>query len=44
MAVRPHSQLNLCGLGLESTLSLVRVFTFYQNKGISLEFAIEING
>ena len=37
MAIRPHPQLNFCGLGLESTLSFVRVFTFYQNKGILLE-------
>ena len=28
MAIRPHPQLNFCGLGLESTLSFVRVFTF----------------
>ena len=37
MAIRPHPQLNFCGLGLESTLSFVRVFTFYQNKSILLE-------
>ena len=37
MAIRPHPQLNFCGLDLESTLSFVRVFTFYQNKSILLE-------
>ena len=37
MAIRPHPQLNFCGLGLESTLSFMRVFTFYQNKSILLE-------
>ena len=37
MAIRPHPQLNFCGLGLERTLSFVRVFTFYQNKSILLE-------
>ena len=37
MAIRPHPQLNFCGLSLESTLSFVRVFTFYQNKSILLE-------